>query len=93
MTSIAWIRWAAPLAVGLSMAACGGGGGGGAEGSAGDPPGSPNAEAQVPANAGASSASLVQFLKGLVTTEVGEPLQVGTFDPPRAETAEPEKLY
>ena len=40
----------------------------------------------------ASSASLVQFLKGLVTTEVGEPLQVGTFEPPRAETAEPEKL-
>ena len=93
MTSITWIRWAGPLAVVLSMVACGGGGGGGGEGSAGDnPPGSPNAGAQVPANAAASSASLVQFLKGLVATEVAEPLQVGTFDPPRVETAEPEKL-
>lgn len=90
MTSIAWIRWAAPLAVALSVTACGGGDGGS---SSVDPPGSPGADTHVPAAAAASSASLVQFLKGLVTTEVGEPLQVGTFDPPRAETAEPEKLY
>jgi hypothetical protein len=89
MTSIRWTRWAGPLAVALSVVACGGGDG---DARTDDPPGSPNAGAQVPANAAASSASLVRFLKGLVTTEVAEPLQVGNFDPPRAETAEPEKL-
>jgi hypothetical protein len=90
MTSIGWIRRAAPLAVSLCLAACGGG-----DGPATDLPGSPGGlgvGGQVPATAAASSASLVRFLKGLVTTEVDEPLQVGSFDPPRAETAEPEKL-
>jgi hypothetical protein len=88
MTSIGWMRWAAPLALALAVAACGGGDGGGSV----DPPGSPGAVAQVPAAAAASSGSLVRFLKGLVATEVGEPLQVGAFEPPLAETAEPETL-
>jgi hypothetical protein len=89
MKSIARMRWAGLLAVALSVAACGGGNG---DGGMTDPPGSPGADTQVPAAAAASSGSLIRFLKGLVDTEVGEPLQVGTFDPPRAETAEPEQL-
>ena len=73
----------------LALAGCGGGDDGDA--GAGGPI-SPAASGQVPASAAASPNALVRFLKGLATTEVGEPLQVGAFEPPRADEAEPETL-
>jgi hypothetical protein len=76
-----------PLAVALSAAACGGGGGGD-----GISDQSPSSNAEVPAAAGVSPQSLVRFLKGLMPTETGEPLRVGAFEAPPADTAEPEGL-
>jgi hypothetical protein len=74
-----------PLAVALSAAACGGGGDGMSDQS-------PSSNAEVPAAAGVSPQSLVRFLKGLMPTETGEPLRVGAFEAPPADTAEPEGL-
>jgi hypothetical protein len=73
----------------LALAGCGGGDDGNA--GAGGPI-APGASGQVPASAAASPNALVRFLKGLATTEVDEPLQVGAFEPPRADEAEPETL-
>jgi hypothetical protein len=73
----------------LALAGCGGGDDGDA--GAGGPI-APGASGQVPASAAASPNALVRFLKGLATTEVDEPLQVGAFEPPRADEAEPETL-
>jgi len=73
----------------VAAAGCGGGGDADAGSAA---PGTLGANAQVPASAAASPNALVRFLKGLATTEVGEPLQVGAFEPPKAEQSEPETL-
>jgi hypothetical protein len=73
----------------MALAGCGGGDDGDAGAGGLNAPG---ASGQVPASAAASPNALVRFLKGLATTEVGEPLQVGAFEPPRAEQAEPETL-
>jgi hypothetical protein len=77
----------AAAAMALSVAGCGGGGDGGAEG-----PAAPGMGGQVPASAAASPNALLRFLKGLATTEVDEPLQVGAFEPPQADQAEAEAL-
>ena len=72
------MRWTRPLAAAamvLSVAACGGGG---ADGGV-DAPATPRMDGQVPASAAASPNALLRFLKGLATTEVDEPLQVGAF--------------
>jgi hypothetical protein len=90
MKSTPWTRALVVGAVALSAAACGGGDTGGI-----DAPGAhgvPGATGQVPASAAASPNALLRFLQGLATTEVDEPLQLGAFEPPQADDAEPQAL-
>jgi hypothetical protein len=89
MKSDASMRWALALVAVLCVAGCGGGGGAAMD----DPPdASGGGGTPVPLAAGQSSSALVRFLKGLVADETGEPMQVGAFEPPTADAAEPEGI-
>ena len=78
-----FIRWAAPLAVALSLAACGGGGGGGGNASANPPP---------PTNSITPMDAFLAYVQQLVGSKLdtAEPANLMAFDPaPTSETASP----
>jgi hypothetical protein len=78
-------RWCAAvlLSAGL-LAGCGGGGDGG--------PVTAAPLTAVPAAIGNSVDALLAFALGLITTDTGEPLSLGTVQPAISDTAEPRDL-
>jgi len=80
-----FIRWAAPLALALSLAACGGGGGGGDGGNA-------SANPPPPTNSITPMDAFLAYVQQLVGSKLdtAEPASVTAFDPaPTSETASP----
>ena len=85
------------MLVTLSLGACGGGGsstastGGSSPAAAtGDSPAA--ASGSVPESASASAGGFAEFQRTLKRDDTAEPIQIGSFRPPKDDTAEPTPL-
>lgn len=93
----AWIVGGLALLT-LSVAACGGGGGSSTASTGSSPPAAATGDSPaaatnpVPEGAAASVAGFADFQRTLKRDDTAEPIQIGSFRPPRDDTTEPTPL-